>query len=86
MPRTNWVEYALLPLVFRIYLGFACRPVTILLLWFYNIRVKIILQTLTKLFFVFGCKILTKTLSRDKLLLVYKLTERELYDENKSNY
>ncbi|CAD0175804.1 protein of unknown function [Streptococcus thermophilus] len=56
------------------------------MLWFYNIRVKIILQTLTKLFFVFGCKILTKTLSRVKLLLVYKLTERELYDENKSNY
>lgn len=39
-----------------------------------------------KYFFVFEGKILTKIISHDKLLLVYKLTERELHDENKSNY
>lgn len=44
------------------------------------------LQALTKIFFVFEGKILTKIISHDKLLLVYKLTERELHDENKSNY
>ena len=47
---------------------------------------NIFCKPLQKYFFVFEGKILTKIISHDKLLLVYKLTERELYDENKSNY
>ncbi len=67
------------PISFSYLSSFACWPVPS---YGYIISgVQIFLQALTKIFFVFEVKILTKIISHDKLLLVYKPTERELHDE-----